>query len=188
MKVLVADFHPERVRELEQSLIGQGVEVVRLGPGEILADAVLTSLPDLVIVDMALPDRDGLVGIREMSARKPLPIILFVDQDDSAFMEEAIAAGVSSYNVVGSVLPEMKPVMRLAVAMFQRFRSLEDDLRKAEASLEERKCVDRAKALLMRQRNINEAEAYGWLRRRAMDEGRRIPDIAAEILASRLAG
>ncbi len=73
----------------------------------------------------------------------------------------------------------------MAVAMFQRFRSLEAELHKAEASLEERRAIERAKALLMRQRNMSEPEAYGWLRRRAMDEGRRIPDIAAEILATR---
>jgi response regulator NasT len=188
VKVLLADFHPQRATELEQSLAGQGIEVVRLGHGEILADAVLACRPELVIVDMALPDRDGLAGIRAMSARSKLPIVLFVDQDDSDFMEQAIAAGVSSYNIVGASLPEMKPILRMAVAMFQRFRSLEAELHKAEASLDERKLVDRAKAKLMRQRNISEPEAYGVLRRRAMDEGRRIPDIAAEILAARKVG
>ena len=158
----------------------------RLGPTEMLADAVRSDAPDLVIVDMELPDRDGLVGIREMSAR--LPVVLFVDQDDDGFMEEAIAAGVSSYNLVGGSLPEIKPIIRMAVALFQRFRALEADLRKAEAGLEERRLIDRAKAQLMRQCKISEPEAYRRLRRRAMDEGRRIPEIAAEILASRKAG
>jgi response regulator NasT len=186
LKVLLADFHPQRASALEASLAGQGASVQRLRPGELLAEAVLAGAPDLVIVDMELPDRDGLVGIREMSAR--LPVVLFVDQDDDGFMEEAIAAGVSSYNLRGSSLPEMKPILRIALAMFQRFRSLEDELHKAAASLEERKAVDRAKASLMRQRNMSEPEAYGFLRRRAMDEGRRIPEIALEILASRKAG
>src|SRR5207248_2037663 len=117
---------------LEASLAAQGIEVQRLGPGEMLADAVLAGAPDLVIVDMELPDRDGLVGIRELSPL--LPIVLFVDQDDAGFMEEAIAAGVSSYNLVGGSLPEIKPIIRMAVAMFQRFRSLEAELHKAELS------------------------------------------------------
>jgi response regulator NasT len=188
VKVLLADFHPQRARELEQSLVGQGIEVVRLGRDEILPDAVLANRPDLVIVDMELPDRDGLADIRATSARSPLPIVLFVDQDDGEFMEQALEAGVSSYNIVGASLPEMKPILRMAVAMFQRFRSLETELHKAEASLDERKIVERAKAKLMRQRNISEPEAYALLRRRAMDEGRRIPEIAAEILDSRKAG
>ena len=182
MKVLLADFHPERASALAASLAAEGLAVQRLGPGELLADAVLAGAPDLVIVDMALPDRDSLSGIREMSAR--LPVVLFVDQDDEAFMREAIAAGVSSYNLIGGSLPEIKPVIRLAVALFQRFRALEADLHKAEAGLEERKLIDRAKARLMRQCNIDEPEAYRRLRKQAMDEGRRIPEIAAEILKS----
>jgi response regulator NasT len=186
VKVLLADFHPQRASALEKSLAAQGLAVRRLGPTEMLADAVRSDAPDLVIVDMELPDRDSLVGIRAMSAR--LPVVLFVDQDDDSFMEEAIAAGVSSYNLVGGALPEIKPIIRMAVAHFQRFRALEADLHKAEAGLEERKLVDRAKAQLMRQRNISEPEAYALLRRRAMDEGRRIPEIAAEIVASRRAG
>ena len=183
VKVLLADFHPQRAQALGASLAAQGLAVQRLAAGEMLADAVRTHAPDLVIVDMELPDRDGLVDIRILSQR--LPVVLFVDQDDGAFMEEAIAAGVSSYNLVGGSLPEIKPIIRMAVATFQRFRSLEAELHKAETSLAERRTVDQAKALLMRQRNMTEPEAYGWLRSRAMDEGRRIPDIAAEILRER---
>ena len=180
MKVLLADFHAQRATALEAALVAQGILVERLGPGELLADAVLAHAPELVIVDMALPDRDSLSGIREMSAR--LPVVLFLDQEDEGFMEEAIAAGVSSYNLVGGALPEIKPIIRTAVALFQRFRALEADLHKAEAGLEERRLIDRAKARLMRQCNIDEPEAYRRLRKRAMDEGRRIPEIAAEIL------
>jgi response regulator NasT len=89
---------------------------------------------------------------------------------------------VSSYNVVGAALPDVKPIVTAAVAMFQRFRQIEEDLQKAKATLKEREKIDRAKALLMRQRNIDEPAAYRQLRRQAMDRGRRIGDIAAELL------
>jgi len=156
--------------------------VLRMAPGETLAQAVSRQRPDVVIVDMARPDRDSLDSIREVATHHPSPIVLFVDQDDPAFMEEAIAAGVSSYNVVGTALPDVKPIVRTAALMFRRYRQIEAELHKAEASLKERALIDRAKAKLMEERRMTEPNAYGWLRRQAMDRGRRIADIAAELL------
>jgi response regulator NasT len=99
-------------------------------------------------------------------------------------MEAAIAAGVSSYNVVGAALPDVKPIVRSAVALFRRYRQIEEALAAAQASLAESAVIDRAKARLIRHRHLSEPEAYGLLRRRAMNEGRRIADIAREIVAA----
>ena len=94
----------------------------------------------------------------------------------------AIAAGVSSYTVVDTAFPDIKPIVTAAVAIFRKHQQLADDLGKARATLRERETINQAKALLMRQRNIDEPRAYRWLRRRAMNENRRIGDIAAELL------
>ncbi len=130
------------------------------------------------------PDRDALDDIRHIARHDPRPVVMFVDHDDAAFMEAAIAAGVSSYNVVGAALPDVKPIVQAAVAMFRRYRQVEMELRKAEASLNKRALIDRAKGLIMRQRNIGEPEAYRWLRRQAMDRGKKIAAIAAEVVAA----
>lgn len=192
VKVLIADTVPDLAgvatpgpgRIVEADLRSAGAtEIVRLGPGALLADAVARIAPDLVIVDMARPDRDGLDDIRAINRHDPRPIVMFVDQDDPAFMEAAIAAGVSSYNVVGASLPAIKPVVQAAVAMFRRYRQVECDLRKAETSLRERETIDKAKAHLMRQRSISEPEAYRWLQRRAMEQSRRLAAVAADVLA-----
>src|SRR6266851_9097013 len=184
LKVLVADANPERARILEADLAATGsTAIARLLPGELLLDAVAREAPDLVIVDMARPDRDSLDDIRHIARHDPRPIVMFVDHDDAAFMEAAIDAGVSSYNVVGAALPDIKPIVLAAVAMFRRFRQVETELRKAEASLEERALIDRAKGLIMRQRSIGEPEAYRWLRRQAMDRGKKIVAIAGEVIA-----
>lgn len=106
---------------------------------------------------------------------------MFVDEDDPAFMQEAIAAGVSSYNVVSVDLPDIKPIIRAAVAIFGRLRQLETELRRAEASLHDRVTIDRAKSVLIRTRRMSEPEAYHWLRRQAMQQGRRIAEVAAEV-------
>src|SRR5579859_7234819 len=136
MRVLLADANLERADSVADRLTESGAdEVLRLGPGETLAQAVNRHRPDVVIVDMARPDRDQLDSIREVSTRHPSPIVLFVDRDDPAFMEAAIEAGVSSYNVVGAALPDVKPIVETAVVMFRRYRQVESELRKAEASL-----------------------------------------------------
>ena len=93
---------------------------------------------------------------------------MFVDRDDRALMEAAIAAGVSSFNVVDTAFPDIKPIVMAAVAIFRKHQQLADDLSKARATLLDRETINKAKALLMRQRNIDEPRAYRWLRRRAI--------------------
>ena len=181
--MLLADADPDRAPAVETALRGAGATaLLRPGPGEPLLDAVIRLAPDVVIVDMQRPDRDALDDIRHVTRRDPHPIVMFVDSDDPAFMEAAIEAGVSSYNVVGTSLPDIKPIIQAAIAMFRRFSQIEADLRRAEQGLQERAMIDRAKSVLIRTRRLSEPEAYRWLRRQAMDRGRRIADIAAELL------
>ncbi len=186
MKVLLADDDPERAGAVARVLAADpAVTVLRLAPGAWLADAVAAHAPDVVLVDMARPDRDALDGIRHVATHTPSPIVLFVDQDDPAFMEEAISAGVSSYNVLGLPPPDVKPILRAAAALFRRHHQTQQGLRQAESRLEERSAIDRAKAILIRERRVDEPEAYRWLRRQAMASGRRIADVAREVLQKR---
>lgn len=121
MKILLADDDVDRVGLLTQALAADpGITVLRLQPSEALLDAVAAHGPDVVLVDMARPDRDALESLRQLSASDPRPIALFVDQDDPQFMEAAIAAGVSSYTVVGTPPPDVNPILRAAVALFRQ--------------------------------------------------------------------
>lgn len=185
LRVLLADADPRREKILEQRLreISDAV-ILRIPAGGSLRDAVAALAPDVIIVDMARPDRDALDDLRRVSADNPRPIVMFVDRDDRAFMEEAIAAGVSSYNVVDTAFPDIKPIVMAAVAIFRKYQRVADDLIRAKATLLERDTINRAKSMLMKERNIDEPRAYRWLRRRAMNESRRIGDIAAELVAS----
>lgn len=184
IRVLLADSEPERAAILEQRLrqIGEAV-ILRLPAGRSLIDAVPELVPDVIIVDMARPDRDGLDDLRRVGAANPRPVVMFVDRDDRTFMEEAIAAGVSSYNVVDAAFPDIKPIVMAAVAIFRKHQQVADDLTQAKATLLERDTINRAKSMLMQQRQLDEPRAYRWLQRRAMNESRRIGDIAAELLA-----
>jgi response regulator NasT len=184
VRILLADDDAARAGALIKVLSADpSLTILRPRPGELLADAVAAQSPDVVLIDMARPDRDALEGIRVVAADQPRPIVLFVDQDDAAFMEEAIRAGVSSYNVLGVPPPDVKPILRAAAAMFRHHQIARTELRDAEKRLREREIVDRAKAILIKERRISEPDAYRWLRTRAMSSGRRIPDIAQEVVA-----
>jgi response regulator NasT len=183
VKILLADDDADRARFLMRALIrDQATEVICTRPGEMLADAVRAYRPDVIVVDMTRPDRDALEGVRHLSDTMPHPVVMFVDQDDPEFMQAAIDAGVSSYNV-GSLTPaEMKPILRAAVALFRRYQQTREKLARAETRLRERNLIDDAKAILMRNRKFSEPEAYHWLRREAMSSGKRIPDIAQSVI------
>lgn len=183
MKVLLADDEAERAGAVARILAADaGLIVLRMKPNESLAEAVASLAPDVVLVDMARPDRDALDGIRQVTALVPRPVVLFVDEDDPSFMEEAISAGVSSYNAMGMPPPDVKPILRAAVALFRRHQQARDDLKDAEARLQERAVIDKAKALLIKRRRLSEPDAYKWLRRNAMSSARRIADVASELI------
>jgi response regulator NasT len=184
VRILLADDDTARAGALTQVLSADpSLTFLRTRPGELLADAVSAMAPDVVLVDMARPDRDALEGTRTVASNPPRPIVLFVDQDDAVFMEEAIRAGVSSYNALGVPPPDVKPILRAAAAMFRHHQIARTELRYAEQRQREREIVDRAKAILIKERRMREPDAYRWLRTRAMSSARRIPDIAQEVVA-----
>ena len=183
LKILLVDSDPGRARSLDEALSGAGFfHVARADAGADLVEAVRKLSPDLVIIDMALPDRDALEGVRALSSNAPRPIVMFSDKDDPAFVEEAIAAGVCSYNLSGVSDRDMKAIVASAVALFRRYARVETELAAATAQLEERRVVERAKALLMSHRSVTEPQAYRWLRNKAMNENRRIAQVAADLI------
>ncbi len=183
LKILLIDTDAERAEALEKKLFEAGfASVSRVAGGQNLTEAVERLLPDLVIIDMALPDRDTLEGIRVLSANAPRPIVMFADQDDPAFVDEAIAAGVCSYNLSGIASQEVKPIMASAIALFRRYRHVETELAAAKVLLGERRLLERAKAILMRDRKMTEPEAYRWLQRKAMNENRKLSQVVAEFV------
>ena len=184
LRVLLAECDLERAAILEQRLREiSGAVILRISAGGTLPDAVASQDTDVIIVYLHRPDRDRLDDLRRVGTEHARSVVMLIDRDDPAFMEEAIAVGVTSYHIVGTAFPDLKPIVTAAVATFRRYRRVAEDLRKANATLTERDTINRAKSMLMKQRNIDEPRAYRWLRRRAMNGNRRIVDVAAELLA-----
>jgi response regulator NasT len=182
-KILVIDSEPERARSLAEQLGAAGFsDVVKVEGGADLVECVTRLAPDLVVIDMALPDRDALESVRTLSSAAPRPIVIFADEDDPALVEQAIEAGVCSYNLSGVSARDMKAIVTSAIALFRRYARVKTELAAANAQLAERRVIERAKALLMGKRKLSEPQSYRWLRTRAMNENKKIGQVAAELL------
>ncbi len=110
----------------------------------------------------------------------PRPVDLFVDEHDPSVKEEVISSGVS-YNVLGVLPPDVEPIPHPAVGLFGRHQPAQVDLKAAVARLRQRTLVNRAEAILIKQRRLSELDAYKWLRRQSMSRRRRISAVAGEL-------
>lgn len=181
LRILLIDTDAARARALGEKLAESAfAEVVHASEGVDLGLTIERTKPDLVIIDMALPDRDTLEDIRAVSAAHP--IVMFAGSDDPSFAEDAIAAGVCSYNLSGVALQDVKPIMASAIALFRRFRRVEEELATVTLMLDERRLIERAKAILMQGRNMTEPEAYRFLQKKAMNENRKLALVVADFV------
>lgn len=184
LRIVVVDENDERIETVRQGLRAAGHEIVAtIGPRDDPLPVLERLAADLVIASMSSPDRDSLESLRMVSARNPKPIVMFVDESDAQGAAEAIRAGVSAYIVKGLAAERVKPVLDVAVARFQAYQELKHELAKSRSALAERKVIERAKGVLMQERGLTEEEAYRLLRKTAMDQNRRIAEIARSVLA-----
>ena len=109
---------------------------------------------------------------------------MFVDHTDESMTEVAISAGVSAYVVNGLRMDRIKPVLEVAIARFKVITKMQSDLDAAKQALLDRKTIDRAKGLLIRARQISEDEAYILLRKTAMNQGRKVIDVATALVTA----
>jgi two-component system, response regulator / RNA-binding antiterminator len=139
--------------------------------------------PDMVIIACESPDRDMLEALEVANIHVPRPVVMFVDRSDANTTAKALEAGVAAYIVDGFNPKRISSVLSVATQRFALTQTLRNDLNKAKADLAARKTIDRAKGLLMASRGLNEEDAYRALRKHAMDAGRPIQAVAADILA-----
>jgi two-component system, response regulator / RNA-binding antiterminator len=183
LRVALVDEKAERSSDLERALGEAGFEVVaRLGGRDDLRSRIGELEPDVVIIDMQLPDRDVLEDMQRMHREQPRPIVMFVDESDSESIRVAVEAGVSAYVVDGLKARSVRPIIEVAIARFRAFQALRNELAAARISLAERKLIERAKGILMSRRGVNEEEAYQLLRKSAMDRNMKLVDVARQLI------
>ena len=179
-----------RATVLEEGLREAGYDDIHVVPPQSGFVARIERMaPDVVLMDLGSPSRDTLEEMLAVSRALARPIAMFVDQSDEMMIGAAIDAGVSAYVVDGLRKERVKPVLDLAIRRFNAFARMQNELNDARTALAERKTIDRAKAILMNTRSLSEAEAYALLRSTAMNQNRRIVEVAeALITASDLLG
>jgi len=138
--------------------------------------------PDVIVIDLENPNRDLLESMFQLSRSVKRPIAMFVDRSDSSMIEAAIDAGVSAYVVDGLRQERVKPILDMAISRFNAFSRMERELAEARSELADRKVIDRAKGILMKSRGISEEEAYKLLRTTAMNQNRKIAEIAQSLV------
>ncbi len=183
LRVMIVDNDLERTKPLKQSLLDTGYEVIaHLKDTVNLDDACCELRPDIVIIDTDSPSRDTLENICVMTMHQPRPIVMFTHDGDKEQIKLATQAGVSAY-VVGSIPNErLRPVIDAAVARFEEFKHLRTALSEANTKLTERKVIEKAKGLLMKQRKVDEEAAYALLRSMAMHKNMRIAALSEQIV------
>ncbi|WP_299285519.1 ANTAR domain-containing protein [uncultured Tateyamaria sp.] len=185
LRILVVETDPARVREIVDALTSAGWRDVKaLAQISGLDRTVKEFAPDIVLIDLANPDRDTLEHITMASETTKRAVALFVDHTDDDLTKAALSAGVSAYVVDGLKMNRIKPVLETAIARFKIMRQMQSELDAAKQALEDRKTIDRAKGFLMRQRGLSEDDAYGLMRKTAMDQGRKVIDVANALVTA----
>ncbi|API60914.1 two-component system response regulator [Tardibacter chloracetimidivorans] len=185
MRIVIIDETKARAAVIEAGLREAGLSDIHiLSERQGLVSRLAALAADVVLIDLSNPSRDVLEEYFTVSRALARPVAMFVDQSIPGDIEAAIDAGVSAYVVDGFRKERIKPVLDLAVSRFNAFARLQNELNEARNALADRKAIDKAKALLMRRRGIDEPAAYALLRKAAMNQGRRIGEVAAALIAA----
>jgi response regulator NasT len=173
----------ERSRQLRIGLLEGGFNLIATLPADtFLAERLAQLQPDMIIVDAESDARDSLEHVVMATRDARRPIVLFTNDDDTSHVKDAVAAGVSAYIVAGLEPTRIRPILDVAMARFEHEQGLRQELADAKGELQDRKTIDRAKAMLMQRQGLSEALAYDKLRKAAMDKGLRIGEVAQRLL------
>jgi two-component system, response regulator / RNA-binding antiterminator len=185
LTILVIDENAIRASIIEEGLREAGhARVTVMHEMKGVARVIETLHPDVIVIDIENPDRDMLEHLFQLTRTIARPIAMFVDRSDTASIEAAVDAGVSAYIVDGLRKERVKPILDMAVSRFNAFSRLQRELAEAKSALEERKVVERAKGILMKMRNLSEEEAFALLRQTAMNENKKMSEIAQSVVTA----
>ncbi|MFA5902091.1 MAG: ANTAR domain-containing protein [Hyphomicrobium sp.] len=185
LSILIIDENRLRAAVIEDGLRDSGhtnLTVVNDVVG--IARKIAETAPDVIVIDLENPNRDMLESMFQLSRAVQRPIAMFVDRSDQASIEAAVEAGVSAYVVDGLKRERVKPIIDMAISRFNAFARMARELEEARSQLESRKLIDKAKGILMSTRKMSEADAYALLRKTAMNQNRKISEIAESLITA----
>ena len=184
LRIVLVDDTPERSFYLRLMLERVGYNVIaEIGDPRQLHDEVLRLSPDMIIVDTNSPSRDTLENICMITQSCPRPVVMFAQDAARESIREAVRVGVNAYVVDGLTPERITPIVETAVAHFELFQNIRDELHETRTRLSERKLIERAKGILMEEKKVSEDEAYRLLRKLAMDKSASVATIAEQVIS-----
>lgn len=184
-RVMLVDDRPERLQMLEQALVReQHVIVARLGSDADLIAEVNLHKPEIIFIDVDAPGRATLESLAQINKLQPLPVVLCAAHSDSETARRVVDAGVSAYVVNGLQAERVSALLEVAVARFEVQQTIRLELDAARTRLADQRDIEKAKGLLMKRKNLDEAAAFALLRRMAMDRQQKIGEFARSLLSA----
>jgi len=182
-RIIIADDESLIRLDLREMLSHLGYDVIgEAGDGLTALELARTLQPDLLIMDIKMPDLDGISAAEVLTREKIAPVVLLTAYSDQGLVERAKEAGVVGYVVKPFREAELMPVIELSLARFQEFRSLEVEVGGLKEALETRKLVERAKGILMETQGLSEAEAFHRIRKTSMDARKSMRQVAEAVM------
>jgi len=187
-RVIIADDESVIRVDLREMLTTLGYLVVgEAGDGQSAVNLARELKPDVVIMDIKMPNLDGIEAAKILTQEKIAPVLLLTAYSQRDLVDRAKEAGVVGYLVKPFREQEIVPAIDIALARFQEFRELEKEVGDLKETLETRKVVDRAKGLLMDQQHLTEAEAFRKIQKMSMNTRKPMKEIAEAIILAQQA-
>jgi response regulator NasT len=185
LRVLIVDQNVLRASILEEALREAGYrDLIVVRDMQNLLRRIVDEEPDVILIDLENPNRDVLEQMFQVSKVVRKPVAMFVDQTDQRSIEAAIDAGVGAYVVGGLSKNRVQVIVDMAISRFRAFDKLRVELDETRQQLADRKLIDRARGILMKQRKISEEQAYALMRKAAMDANLRIGEVAQSVITA----
>lgn len=183
-RVVVAEDEALIRLDLVEMLTEEGFEVVgQADDGESAVRLVVETRPDLVLMDVRMPVLDGISAAEAITSRRLAPVVLLTAFSEQDLVARAMAAGVQGYVVKPFTAAELLPAIEIALARHAEVDTLRAGVAELSAQLATRKLIERAKGLLMSQLGLDEAGAFGWMQRTAMDRRMSMSEVARAVIA-----
>jgi len=185
LRVLIVDQNLLRAAILEDGLREAGYrDLIVVRDMQNLLRRILDEEPDVILIDLENPNRDVLEQMFQVSRVVRKPVAMFVDRSDRGSIAAAIDAGVGAYVVDGLRKERVQAIVETTISRFTAFEKLRTELQETRQQLADRKTVDRAKGIIMKQRGVGEEEAYELLRKTAMASNLRISQVAQSVITA----
>lgn len=182
-RIVIADDEPLIRIDLRENLEGLGYEVAgEAADGKHAVELARTLRPDLVLMDIKMPEMDGIAALRVLTEENIAPVLLLTAYDDRELVQQASDAGAVAYLVKPYRQSDLQPAIEVALARFGELRTLRSELQDVREALTVRKLVERAKGLLMETQGLKEAEAFRRIQKLSMDTRKSMKDVAEAIL------